>query len=195
MGVECGMTQEPDIEEAYHSQILKVAADSVAHGVERGEPLVVEPADYPPPLQLPRAVFVTLTIGERLRGCIGTLESLRPLIVNTADYAFAAAFRDSRFPAVTRSECPKLHYHVSVLSPPEALPCDSEADLIAKIRPGIDGLILEDGCCRGTFLPSVWEDITDPAEFVRRLKIKAGLPASGWSETMTVRRYTAQSIG
>lgn len=189
------MSQNSEIEEKHHALVLKVAADSVAHGVERREPLVVEPADYPAPLQESRAVFVTLTIGDRLRGCIGTLESLRPLIVNTAEYAYAAAFRDSRFEPVTRAEYSRLQYHVSVLSPPESLPCDSEADLIQKIRPGIDGLILEEGSCRGTFLPSVWEDLTDPAEFVRRLKIKAGMPERGWPDTIHVRRYTAQSIG
>ncbi len=189
------MTQNAEIEAIYHSRILKVAADSVANGVERGMPLEVEPADYPPPLQLPRAVFVTLMIGDRLRGCIGTLESLRPLISNTAEYAYAAAFRDSRFDPVTRQEYPRLQYHVSILSPPVPLPCDSEEELIAKVRPGIDGLILEDGPCRATFLPSVWEDLRDPAEFIRRLKIKAGMPERGWSDTMTVRIYTAQSIG
>lgn len=189
------MTQNPEIAEDYHSLILKVASDSVAHGLERGVPLEVEPTDYPPPLQLPRAVFVTLMIEDRLRGCIGTLESLRPLISNTAEYAYAAAFRDSRFDPVTREEYPRLQYHVSILSPPEALPCDSEEDLIATIRPGIDGLILEDGPCRATFLPSVWKDLRDPAEFIRRLKIKAGIPERGWSDTMTVRHYTAQGIG
>jgi len=189
------MVQDPKIEVALHPLILKVAADSVAHGLECGKPLEVDPANFPPPLRVPRAVFVTLMIGDRLRGCIGTLESLRPLIANTAEYAYAAAFRDSRFDPVTREESPRLHYHVSILSLPESLPCDSEADLIQKIRPGIDGLILEDGPCRGTFLPSVWEDLTNPAEFVRRLKLKAGMSELGWPKTIRVRRYTAQSIG
>ena len=189
------MTLEPEIESKYFPLILKVAEDAVAHGLEWERPLKVDPADYPPPLQLPRCVFVTLTIAGRLRGCIGTLESLQPLIVNVAEYAYAAAFRDSRFDPVTRAEYRDLEYHVSVLSPLEILPCDSEADLLRKIRPGIDGLVLEDGSCRGTFLPSVWEDLRDPAEFVRHLKRKAGLPERGWSDTMIVRRYTAQSIG
>lgn len=188
------MIPEPEIESKYFPLILKVANDAVAHGLECGRPLKVDPAAYPPPLQLPRSVFVTLTIADRLRGCIGTLESLQPLIVNVAEYAYAAAFRDMRFEPLSQEEYPQLEYHVSVLSPLETLPCDSEADLIRKVRPGIDGLVLEDGHCRGTFLPSVWEDLRDPAEFVRHLKRKAGLPERGWSETMLVKRYTAQSI-
>lgn len=175
--------------------LLGVAARSIEHGLERGTPLTPDPGDYPPDLQALRATFVTLETDHRLRGCIGVLEAIRPLVVDVARNAFAAAFEDPRFPPLTRGELPRLHIHLSVLSPPTALHFSSEADLLGQIRPGVDGLILEDRGRRGTFLPSVWEELPDPERFLGHLRQKAGLPAGHWSDSLRVSRYTTETFG
>ena len=147
-----------------HRRILLVTArDSIAHGLRTGKPLTVDVAAYDPELQVERATFVTLNKFGELRGCIGHLEAIQPLIADVAENAFNAAFRDPRFQPVSASEFDDLEIHISVLSLPEPMVFTSEADLLRQIRPGIDGLILEEGIYRGTFLPSVWEQLPDPA--------------------------------
>ena len=139
-----------------------------------------------------RATFVTLTLGGQLRGCIGMLEACRPLAEDIAANACAAAFEDPRFPPLTKTEFKKLDIHISVLSPPEELTFSSEEEALNQIRPGIDGLILQDGYHRGTFLPSVWEELPEKEEFWAHLKRKAGLPIDYWSDTVRVFRYTTE---
>lgn len=174
--------------------LLKIAARSIAHGLERNRPLEVDPADYPEPLREPRATFVTLELGRRLRGCIGVLEAVRPLVEDVAMHAFAAAFEDPRFAPLRPAEYPDLTLKISVLSPSEPMPFNSEADLLGQIRPGVDGLILRDRGHRGTFLPSVWEQLPDPREFLDHLKLKAGLPPGHWSDSIQILRYTTESF-
>lgn len=181
--------------ESERDRLLTLARASIAHGLAHGRPLPVNPADFPVKLIEPAATFVTLELSGRLRGCIGRLEAARPLAEDVAENAYAAAFRDSRFPPVTAAESAGLTLHISVLSPSEPLYFKSEADLIAQLRPGIDGLILSDAGRRGTFLPSVWEELPDPAEFLRHLKRKAGLPADYWSTSMKIQRYTTEMFG
>jgi AmmeMemoRadiSam system protein A len=173
--------------------LLALAHASVRKGL-CGEELQVKHEDYPPALQVPRASFVTLKVEEQLRGCIGSLEARHPLVVDVVRNAYAAAFRDPRFPALTWPEFERLGIHLSLLNPAEPLPCCGEADLLARLRPGLDGLILEEGVHRGTFLPSVWESLPDPRDFLRHLKLKAGLPAGYWSDRIRVQRYTVESI-
>ncbi len=181
--------------DAQRQTLLAVARDSIRHGLEMGQPLRLRPDDFDPELAGPGAAFVTLEHGGNLRGCIGSLEAHRPLVTDVAENAFAAAFRDPRFPPLSPAEFDDLDIHVSVLSPPEPLEFDSEADLLTKIRPGIDGLIIEDLGRRGTFLPSVWESLPEPVLFWRHLKQKAGLPPDHWSPTLRVYRYTTESFG
>ena len=175
--------------------LLAVAAQSIEHGLNQASPLAPDPGEYPEALRAIRATFVTLEIGGALRGCIGVLEAIRPLVVDVAYNAFAAAFEDPRFPPLTRAELPRLEIHISVLTPPEQMRFDTEADLLQQIRPGIDGLILADCGRRGTFLPSVWEELQQPAEFLEHLRYKAGLPGGYWSESLRVSRYTTESFG
>lgn len=175
--------------------LLGVAAGSIEHGLNQGSALEPDPRDYPAALQAERASFVTLQIEGALRGCIGVLEAIRPLVMDVAHNAFAAAFEDPRFPPLSRAELPHLEIHISILTPPQAMQFSSEADLLGQIRPGIDGLILEDRGRRGTFLPSVWEQLPNPAEFLEHLRHKAGLPARYWSDTLAVSRYTSESFG
>jgi AmmeMemoRadiSam system protein A len=175
-------------------QLMRIARDSIRHGLEQGQALIPADRDIGPELQAQRASFVTLNRAGLLRGCIGHLEAIMPLAKDVAENAFSAAFRDPRFPPLNRAEYPDLEIHISVLSPPEPLPVGSEADLLAKLRPGIDGLILEDGYAKGTFLPSVWESLPKPEDFLRHLKHKAGLSEKHWSDTLKIYRYETESF-
>lgn len=174
--------------------LLGVARASIEHGLEHGRALSVRAVDYPPALRGERASFVTLRREEALRGCIGTCQAMRPLVEDVAHNAHAAAFLDPRFPPLTRTELEGLHLHISLLTAPEPISFVSEEDLLAQVRPGIDGLLLQDGYHRGTLLPSVWEVLPEVQGFVRHLKLKAGLPADYWSSSLRVSRYTAESV-
>jgi len=152
--------------------------------------LELDPAHFPEVLRVPAPVFVTLLKAGELRGCIGTLESSRPLIANAAHYAHAAAFSDSRFEPLRRYEFDALQIKLSILSQLEPLVFSDEPDLLRQIRPQVDGLLLEADGYRGTFLPSVWESLPEPAEFIRHLKVKAGLYPDYWSNSLRISRYT-----
>ncbi len=174
--------------------LLRVARDSIRHGLDCRAPLPVETSDYSPVLQHRRATFVTLRLGDDLRGCIGTLDAGRSLVEDVAHNAFAAAFRDSRFAPVSDHEFPSLHIHISILSPPVEMVVGDEADLLAQLREGVDGLILEEPPRRATFLPDVWGMVDSPREFVAHLKVKGGWPADHWSPRMRAFRYTTQAV-
>ncbi len=179
----------------YQQQLLELAKASIQHGLQTGKPLQIDLADYPAELKELRATFVTLHINHDLRGCIGVLEAIRPLAEDIAENAFSAAFKDSRFPPLSPREFKDLEIHLSILSPAEPVSFTSEQDLLAQLQPGIDGLILQEGHRRGTFLPSVWETLPKPEQFLRNLKQKAGLPPNFWSNTICVSRYRTESIG
>lgn len=171
-----------------------VARRSIEYGLRTGRPLPVPLAEVPPELRERRASFVTLHEDGALRGCIGALEPRLPLVADVAENAFKAAFEDPRFPPVRPPELPHLEISVSVLSPLEPLPVESEEELLRVVRPGVDGLLLAAGPYRGTFLPDVWESLPDPRDFVRELKRKAGLPPVGWPPGARVYRYTTVVI-
>jgi hypothetical protein len=137
---------------------------------------------------------VTLHENGELRGCIGALQAYQPLAADVAEHAHAAAFNDPRFPPVAEPELALLHISISVLGAPEPMQFESEQDLLRQLRPGEDGLILQDGPNRGTFLPSVWGSLPDRNDFWRHLKAKAGLPPGHWSDTLKVSRYTTLSF-
>lgn len=140
------------------------------------------------------ASFVTLSLGDRLRGCIGSLEPHRALSEDVAHNAIAAAFHDPRFAPLSESEMAHLWIEVSVLSPRVPLEHSSEDDVRMKVRPGIDGVVLEAGPFnRATYLPQVWEQLPDPREFIESLKRKAGLPETWWSDQAKVETYTVES--
>jgi AmmeMemoRadiSam system protein A len=174
--------------------LLKWAKASIQHGLETGRPIAPNLPDFPTKLTEQRATFVTLEKIQQLRGCIGMLQATRPLVEDIANNAFAAAFKDPRFPALKKQELEYLDIHISILSPSESLTFSSEQDLLAQLRPGLDGLILEEGSKRGTFLPTVWESLSEPKEFLTHLKQKAGLPENYWSDTLKIQRYTTELI-
>jgi AmmeMemoRadiSam system protein A len=174
--------------------LLDVARRSIEYGLQYQSPLTVDAADYPETLRPLRATFITLEIDDHLRGCIGTLEARSPLVQDVAEHAFAAAFEDPRFFPLRTEEFPRLDIHISVLSPPEPMEFSSEDELLAQLRPGVDGLILRLGQRRATFLPSVWDSLPDPYVFLAQLKQKAGLPLDFWSPELTAERYTTESF-
>ena len=169
--------------------LLKLARQSIQTGLDNGVPVSINDLDYDSALQVKAACFVTLTINHQLRGCIGHLEAIQPLVKDVAENAFSAAFRDPRFPALSKDELSRCDLEISVLTPPQPMSFDSEADLLDQIQPGTDGLILEDGLKRGTFLPSVWESLPEKQQFWDHLKLKAGLPVNHWSDSVKVSRY------
>ncbi|OQK16579.1 hypothetical protein AU255_01345 [Methyloprofundus sedimenti] len=176
-------------------QLLQVARDSIAYGLKHGQALPLNSKEYAPELQVLRATFVTLEIKHQLRGCIGMLEAVRPLVIDIAENAFAAAFRDPRFPPVSEQEFhAPLDIHLSILSPAEVMSFYSEEDLIRQLRPGIDGLIMQEGSKRGTFLPSVWESLSEPDDFLQHLKQKTGLAKEYWSDSLKISRYECEYI-
>ncbi len=180
---------------AQRATLIEVARRSIEHGLSTGRPLVVTPSEYHRDLKAVRASFVTLQMHGQLRGCIGHLEAVQPLVVDVAENAFAAAFRDPRFAPLSASEWPGVDIHLSILTPPEPMYFLGEADLLSQLRPGEDGLILQDGPNRGTFLPSVWESLPEPSDFLVHLKHKAGLAANHWSDRVEVYRYHTESFG
>jgi len=176
-------------------RLLKIALDSIQSGLETGKALAVAMNNLPEELTARRASFVTLnTANGDLRGCIGSLEAHRGLVEDISYNAYAAAFRDPRFPPLQEDELDRLTLHISVLSCPEELVFDSEEALLGLLRPGIDGLILQEKEAKGTFLPSVWESLPDAGSFLAQLKGKAGLPADYWSGSVRVWRYTTESF-
>ena len=174
--------------------LLAVAEESVSHGLDHGTALDVVATDYAPPLSRAGASFITLSHGKRLRGCIGSLAARRPLVTDVALNAHASAFADPRFPALGRDETQTLTLGISVLSDPVAFPVQSEAELLAALRPGTDGLILRDGVHRATFLPQVWEQLGEPKRFLAHLMRKVKLADGHWSDTIRFWRYTTESF-
>lgn len=174
--------------------LLDLARRSIEHGLREGRAIRIDPSHYSGVLAEQRAAFVTLKSEGALRGCIGHLEAVQPLVLDVAENAFAAAFRDPRFPPLADAELADLGIDISVLSPAQRLTFASEEELLAIVEPGRDGLILEDGTARGTFLPSVWESLPDPREFLRHLKQKAGLRPDYWSDSVRISRYRTESF-
>lgn len=179
---------------AQRAELHDLARASIELALQRGElvPYAGEPLD--PHLNRPSASFVTLHVGDELRGCCGTIEPSRPLSEDVWNNAWASAFADPRFPPLTSNEWSATHLQISVLSEPERLDVRTEAELLEVLRPGRDGLILQYGARRSTFLPAVWEQLPEPVRFVRQLKMKAGWPMDFWSPDMEAWRYSTESF-
>lgn len=174
--------------------LLGLAAAVVARAATQGQRTVIDIDDYSGALLELRASFVTLTINGRLRGCIGSLQAYEPLVSSVANNAYAAAMTDPRFPELNVSELDALSFEISVLTPPQPMLVSSEEQLLRDLIPGIDGIILEDGSCRATYLPSVWAQLPEPEDFIQQLKLKAGLSADYWSPSISIQRYTTESF-
>jgi AmmeMemoRadiSam system protein A len=181
-------------EPAARRALLEVARRSLQESVQlRAIPPFPE-ASYPPETGVWRSSFVTLMIGERLRGCCGRLEAERPLIEDVWHNAFAAGFADPRFHPLSADELGELDIEISVLTPLEPLKVHSTAELLAALTPRRHGLVLASGGERVTFIPHVWEGLPDAATFVRELRRKAGWPEYGWEPDLAAWRYEAETI-
>ena len=179
----------------HDSQLLRDAAfASVEFGLVHGYQMSVSELDYPTLLRTEQATFVTLRNAGELLGCVGTLRAHRPLVCDVVHNAYHAGFSDPRFPALTVEQRAGLDLHISVLSPLEPLIIRSENDLLAQLRRGVDGLLIEEEDLAATFLPSMWPRLPEPRAFVRALKEKAHLPADYWSERIRAFRYTAEEL-
>ena len=179
------MTSDPRI----GPYLLALARQAIARRLGLAEPAAV-PA--PASSMEPSPTFVTLTREGRLRGCIGCLEPRQSLPEDIAANAQAAAFQDPRFPPLAPEEFPDIRIEISRLSPATPLHFKDEADAVAQLQPGRDGLILSLGGRSATFLPQVWEQLPEPRDFLSHLKRKAGLPGDYWSDQLQLARYTVE---
>ena len=138
------------------------------------------------------ACFVTLMQSGELRGCIGSLEAHRSLLEDVKNNAVSAALHDPRFTPLSAKELDITVIEISLLSPSQEMQVRDEADALAQMRPGVDGIIFEYGRYRSTFLPQVWEDLAQPRQFLGMLRRKAGLPENFWADGVKLSRYTVQ---
>jgi AmmeMemoRadiSam system protein A len=142
-----------------------------------------------------RGTFVTLTINGMLRGCIGHIIPQESVVDGVKENALNAAFRDPRFSPLRREELNKIRIEVSILTTPEPLEYEDAKDLLSKLRPGIDGVIIKKGFHQATFLPQVWEQLPNKEEFLTHLCIKAGLDGDAWrKEKLEVLTYQVQAF-
>jgi len=186
-------TRSSRLEPRSRALLLRTAADAIESQLERRGGAGPVAAALPADLLERRASFVTLSIGGELRGCCGTLEASRPLATDVWHNARASAFGDPRFAPLEAREWARVDLEVSVLSPLERILVRSEAELLVRLVPGEDGIVLVWRGSRATFLPKVWEQLRQPVEFLRHLKHKAGWSTDFWSEDVEVWRYSTES--
>jgi hypothetical protein len=189
------LNPERNVTESISPTLIDLVRGGIAVGFTTGRPgRVLLDAPLHPTLAAPGAAFVTLRRNGQLRGCIGSPLARRKLADDVIDHAFNAAFRDPRFPKLSLLELSGLELSVSVLTPPVAMWFESEADVLAQLRPDEDGLIIEDLGLRSLYLPSVWQEISDPRVFLRTLKMKAGLRAEHFSPTFQASRFRSIEV-
>ncbi len=174
------MTEVAYLSDEEGKLLLTVARRALEVKLNEGKVPAQHLADFPPKLQAEGASFITLTESGQLRGCIGSPTAFRPLVLDVQDNAIKAALQDPRFPPLSAEELPHTAIEVSVLTPLQPLPFSDVPDLLQKLRPRVDGVLLTCGWNRGLFLPQVWEQLPDPAQFLAHLFLKAGLPADAY---------------
>jgi len=178
--------------------LLALARKSIDYFCKNGKQMTLDPKDVPTKrLTEDGACFVTLYKNGELRGCIGTLEAHRPLVMDVIDNSVCSAFSDPRFPELKGDELPKIKISISFLTPPEKFPVKDEKDLLERLVPEKHGLIIHKGYARATFLPVVWEQLPDKREFLAHLCMKAGLGPDEWKDTKSMKFfvYEAQEFG
>ncbi len=193
-GIEAEAAKARALLDQHGEELLRLAASSILNGLDENKPLKVALEDQPAALRKNGAVFVTLEKNGKLRGCIGTLEAYRPLAEDVAEHAFDSGFHDHRFSPLTRDELDELSISISVLSPFVPFSIANEADLLRQLRPGIDGLIIQQGHRRALFLPQVWEQLKEPPLFLAHLKHKAGLDPNKPAEGLKAWRFITEGV-
>lgn len=181
-----------ELNDAEKSALLTLARSAIAAQLDPGE-TVNRPDPPTPTLSEKRGCFVTLHLNGALRGCIGSIEPVKPLVEGIEENALNAAFRDPRFPPLKPSELPEVHIEISVLTRPEPLAFSDPEDLKAKLKPGIHGVILSKGWRQSTFLPQVWEQLPSTDIFLGHLCQKAGMGPTCWrDDDIVVKTYEAK---
>lgn len=176
-------------------ELIRIAA-TVVHRAATGKSFPkISVGTFSAAIQRPGASFITLSRNGRLRGCLGSLQAHRPLVLDVAERGYASALKDSRFEPVRSGELPGMHMEVAVLTGAGRMTFRDEAELLDQLRPGTDGLIIQDQDRRATFLPKVWDEIREPAVFLKKLKQKAGLAPDHWSESFSAWRYETERFG
>jgi AmmeMemoRadiSam system protein A len=174
--------------------LLDLAIHTIASGLDR-RPV---PRDVATPdsraLEALGASFVTLEVGDRLLGCIGTIEPVRPLLEDVMQNAYRSAFHDPRLPAVTRRDFEIMRVKISVLGPLQPIAAGSREELVDGLRPGVDGVLVTVAGRRATFLPSVWEKVRTADEFVDQLLRKGNVPSRPWPSGLTAARYATDDF-
>lgn len=163
--------------------LLNLARQSILYYLEQGELLTVDKNEISEIFKRRLACFVTLTLDGELRGCIGHTEPVQELYLDVIENSVAAAFEDPRFLPVDKNEAAEIKIEISVLSLPIRLVFDSPGDLLDKLQPGRDGVIIRFGRHGATYLPQVWEEIGEPEDFLNSLCAKADLPSACWRES------------
>ncbi|MDY0012311.1 MAG: AmmeMemoRadiSam system protein A [Rhodocyclaceae bacterium] len=169
--------------------LLAIARHAIAQALGLAAPV---PDQADPRLRERGATFVTLTLDGELRGCIGSLNAHRPLGQDVRENALAAAFQDPRFAPLGADEWPRTRVEVSLLSRPEFMDFKDQAEVLARLRPGVDGVIFFAGCQKATFLPQVWEQLPHPREFMAALKRKAGKSPEYWGADVMIATYQVE---
>jgi len=176
----------PKISGNIQTYLLHIARESLIAAVKKTS--MQSAAEIPELPQEKYGCFVTLTKRDRLRGCIGYIEGYMPLNVSVIENARSAALEDPRFNPVTEEELSEISIEISVLTSPNPLIFKNEQDLLQQLVPGEDGIVLQKGSRKSTFLPQVWEQLPEKIMFMEQLAVKAGLPSSSWSSA-DIKRY------
>ena len=189
-----GPSLSPDpssaLTEAHLDALFGLADLGVRAGLAGRSAPTVDPSTLVPALREPTGVFVTLEVAGELNGCIGTVEPMEPLGVAVPPLAWAAAFADPRLPPLTAADYPSLDIKLSLMSPLTPVPAATEEEVLAILRPGVDGLLIRHGAGDATFLPAVWDKVPDAVTFLRQLEVKAGLRPGHWPCDVQAWRYT-----
>jgi AmmeMemoRadiSam system protein A len=189
------MTDKDQLTAEEGQHLLSVARQTIEEALFQNMNERTEDPGFSPKFSERRGTFVTLTMGGQLRGCIGHIIPQESLIEGVRANAINAAFRDPRFKPLAREEFNRIQIEVSILTEPKPLPYRDEEDLLMKLRPGVDGLIIQKGGRQATFLPQVWEQLTDKKEFLTHLCLKAGLDADEWKRgELRVSTYQVQAF-
>ena len=190
-----GISEPGHLGERFGPVLLEVARASIERGLEGQGAMEVNEHDYARELRAKRAPFTTIKKEGKLRGCIGTLDPRRSLIADVAWSAYSAAYHDTRFPPLEREEYGGLEGSISILEPLREIHCENQDQLLSQLRPGVDGLVIRDRQRQASFLPSVWENLPDPARFLTELKLKAGFDADHWSPEFKARAFEVEEVG
>jgi AmmeMemoRadiSam system protein A len=175
--------------------LIGVARNTIKSELDNVEGPKIDWKDVPEKFQKSLGTFVTITIDGNLRGCIGHIIPRETLLEGIKQNAINAAFKDPRFPPLQKEEFNKIDIEISILTPPQELSYSDAEDLLKKLRPGIDGVIIKKGLYEATFLPQVWDQLPEKEEFLAHLCLKAGLSMDSWkTDKLQVSIYQVQAF-